>query len=48
MNRIEPLGKIARDVDALLYVDFVSAAMGEDVRVGDWNIDLGLLGSQKV
>lgn len=47
MNRIAPLGRIARDVDALLYVDFVSAAFGADVRVGEWGIDLGLLGSQK-
>ncbi|ELR14399.1 aminotransferase, class V superfamily protein [Acanthamoeba castellanii str. Neff] len=47
MNRIAPLGRIARDVDALLYVDFVSAAFGADVRVGEWDIDLGLLGSQK-
>lgn len=48
VNRIAPLGDIAREVDALLYVDFVSAAFGEDVRVHDWGIDLGLLGSQKV
>ncbi len=47
MNRIAPLGRIAREVDALLYVDFVSAAFGADVRVGEWGIDLGLLGSQK-
>lgn len=48
MNRIEPLGQIARSVGALLYVDFVSAAFGTDVRVHEWGIDLGLLGSQKV
>lgn len=47
LNPIESIGEIAREVDALFYVDFVSSACGVEVLVDDWNIDLGLLGSQK-
>ncbi|HXK89014.1 MAG TPA: aminotransferase class V-fold PLP-dependent enzyme [Thermosynergistes sp.] len=47
LNPIKPLGEIAHKVGALLYVDFVSSAGGTEVRVDDWHIDLGLLGSQK-
>lgn len=32
---------------SLFAVDFVSSAFACDVRVQDWNIDLGLLGTQK-
>ncbi len=42
------LGAIAVEVGALFYVDFVASAGGVEVRVDDWHIDLGLLGSQKV
>ncbi len=42
------LGAIAAEVGALFYVDFVASAGGVEVRVDDWQIDLGLLGSQKV
>ena len=35
-------------MEALFYVDFVSSGGGVEVRVDDWHIDLGLLGSQKV
>ncbi len=47
-NPVEPIGQIAREVDALFYVDFVSSAFGEPLFVDKWNIDLGLLGTQKV
>ncbi len=42
------LGEIAREVEALFYVDFVASAGGVPVQVDDCGIDLGLLGSQKV
>jgi aspartate aminotransferase-like enzyme len=45
---LQEVGEICQEVDALFYVDFVSSAGGVEVRVDDWNIDLGLLGSQKV
>ena len=45
---LEPLGRIARETGALLAVDFVSSAGGVELRVDDWGIDLGMLGSQKV
>lgn len=48
LNPLDKLGDIAREVDALLYTDFVSSAGGAEVNVHDWKIDLGLLGSQKV
>eukprot|EP01027_Heterolobosea_sp_BB2_P007664 GEZU01011387.1.p1 GENE.GEZU01011387.1~~GEZU01011387.1.p1 ORF type:complete len:369 (+),score=66.07 GEZU01011387.1:90-1196(+) len=46
---IKELGKLCREIsdDMLFYVDFVSSAGGAEVRVDDWNIDLGLLGTQK-
>ena len=47
INPVEPIGKVAKEVNALFLVDFVSSAGGVEVRVDDWNIDLGLLGSQK-
>lgn len=47
LNPIAELGDIARERDALFYVDFVASAGGVEVKVDDWNIDLGLLGSQK-
>ena len=45
---LAPLGAIAAEVGALFYVDFVSSGGGVEIRVDDWHIDLGLLGSQKV
>lgn len=48
LNPIAPLGAVAREVDALLCVDYVASAGGADVRTDEWGIDLGLLGSQKV
>jgi aspartate aminotransferase-like enzyme len=45
---LEEIGETCREVGALFYVDFVSSAGGAEVRVDDWHIDLGLLGSQKV
>ena len=48
LNPIGRLGEIAREVDALLYVDFVSSAGGAELSVHNDKIDLGLLGSQKV
>jgi len=47
LNPVESIGKVAREVGALFYVDFVSSACGVEVLVDRWNIDLGLLGSQK-
>jgi aspartate aminotransferase-like enzyme len=48
LNPLQPLGEIAREVDALYYVDFVASAGGTPVLVDACHIDLGLLGSQKV
>ena len=48
LNPLAPLGAIAREVDALFYVDFVASAGGVPVQVDANHIDLGLLGSQKV
>lgn len=48
LNPLADLGAISREVDALFYVDFVASAGGTPVLVDDWQIDLGLLGSQKV
>jgi aspartate aminotransferase-like enzyme len=48
LTSLEEIGAICREVDALFYVDFVSSGGGVEVRVDDWHIDLGLLGSQKV
>jgi aspartate aminotransferase-like enzyme len=45
---LEEIGAISREVDALYYVDFVASAGGVPVQVEKCNIDLGLLGSQKV
>ncbi|UCG12090.1 MAG: alanine--glyoxylate aminotransferase family protein [Deltaproteobacteria bacterium] len=45
---LKEIGEICREVDTLFYVDFVSSGGGVEVRVDDWHIDLGLLGSQKV
>jgi aspartate aminotransferase-like enzyme len=45
---LQEIGEICREVEALFYVDFVSSGGGVEVRVDDWFIDLGLLGSQKV
>lgn len=48
LNPLTALGEIAREVDALFYVDFVASAGGAPVNVDANYIDLGLLGSQKV
>jgi aspartate aminotransferase-like enzyme len=45
---LKEIGEICREMGALYYVDFVSSGGGVEVRVDDWFIDLGLLGSQKV
>jgi len=47
LNPLEKIGKIVKETDALLYVDFVASAGGAPLKVSDWGIDLGLLGSQK-
>jgi aspartate aminotransferase-like enzyme len=47
-RRLRDVGAAARDVGALFYVDFVSAAGGVAVDFDECHIDLGLLGSQKV
>ncbi|MDQ3248835.1 MAG: aminotransferase class V-fold PLP-dependent enzyme [Chloroflexota bacterium] len=48
LNPLAELGAISREVDALFYVDFVASGGGTPVLVDEWQIDLGLLGSQKV
>ena len=48
LNPLHELGAIAREVDALFYVDFVASGAGVAVDADACHIDLGLLGSQKV
>lgn len=47
LNPIEDIAPIIKESGALFVVDFVASAIGADVRVDEWGIDLGLLGSQK-
>jgi aspartate aminotransferase-like enzyme len=47
LNEIAPVGVIAKEVNALLCVDFVASAGGVELRTTEWGIDLGLLGTQK-
>ena len=47
LNPIEDIAPMVRASGALFCVDFVASAGGADVRVDEWGIDLGLLGSQK-
>jgi len=47
LNPISEIAGIIRESGALFCVDFVASAGGADVRVDEWGIDLGLLGSQK-
>ncbi len=48
LNPLAELGAISRECEALFYVDFVASAGGTPVLVDNCQIDLGLLGSQKV
>src|SRR5690606_32525555 len=48
LNPLKEIGEICREIDALYYVDFVASAGGAPVEVDQNQIDLGLLGSQKV
>jgi aspartate aminotransferase-like enzyme len=48
LNPLGDLGAISQEVDALFYVDFVASGGGVAVDVDANQIDLGLLGSQKV
>jgi aspartate aminotransferase-like enzyme len=47
LNPIGDISKIIKESGALFCVDFVASAGGADVRVDEWGIDMGLLGSQK-
>ncbi|GHS95702.1 hypothetical protein AGMMS50276_12320 [Synergistales bacterium] len=47
LNPLKELGEIAREVDALFLVDFVSSGGGVAVDADANHIDIGLLGSQK-
>ncbi len=47
LNPIEEAAPLVKESGALFCVDFVASAGGADVRVDEWGIDLGLLGSQK-
>ena len=48
LTPLKALGEIAREVDALFLVDFVSSGGGVPVDADKNGIDIGLLGSQKV
>jgi aspartate aminotransferase-like enzyme len=48
LNPLREVGEICREVSALFCVDFVASGCGVPVDVDACNIDLGLLGSQKV
>lgn len=48
LTPLAEIGAVAQEVGALFYVDFVASGGGTPVLVDDWQIDLGLLGSQKV
>lgn len=48
LTPLRELGEIAREIDALFLVDFVSSGGGVAVDVDANHIDIGLLGSQKV
>ena len=48
LNVLDGIGAAAHEVGALFYVDFVSSAGGAPLNVDALDIDLGLLGSQKV
>ena len=45
---LKEIGRIAHEFNALFVVDFVSSAGGCKLDVDDYEIDIGLLGSQKV
>lgn len=47
LNPIEDIAPVVKESGALFVVDFVASAIGADVPVDEWGIDLGLLGSQK-
>lgn len=47
LNPIEDIAEAVKESGALFCVDFVASAVGAPVSVDEWNIDLGLLGSQK-
>lgn len=47
LNPIADIAPAVADSGALFIVDFVASAAGADVRVDEWGIDIGLLGSQK-
>lgn len=47
LNPIADIAPAVAESGALFIVDFVASAVGADVRVDEWGIDLGLLGSQK-
>lgn len=48
VNDIKALGEVLSSYKALYYVDYVASACATTVDFSNWNIDLGLLGSQKV
>ncbi|KAI7830280.1 pyridoxal phosphate-dependent transferase [Gamsiella multidivaricata] len=44
---VKAIGEACSKTEALLYVDIVSSAGAVPVDISGWNIDIGLLGSQK-
>lgn len=47
MQEIAPLGRLAREHDALFLVDAVASLGGAEMRVDEWNVDACYAGSQK-
>ena len=47
LNELKDIGAACKMVGALFYVDFVSSAVGCELNVDEYNIDVGLLGTQK-
>ena len=46
-NPIDKIGELAKDSDALFIVDSVCGLGGMPFKMDEWNVDLGLTGSQK-
>lgn len=47
LNDVSEVGQLCHERGCLFMVDFVSSAAGAEVRVDDWHIDIGMLGTQK-
>ncbi|RBP44759.1 pyridoxal-phosphate-dependent aminotransferase family protein [Garciella nitratireducens] len=47
VNPVEKIGNIVKDTDALLIVDSVSALVGMDLKMDDWDVDIAVTASHK-